>query len=133
MVISASLKIFIPGAMQLHLIKENATEVVEFGYLPLKKGDNLDLTIIVIYWIKDDGKRVDITTANTAYNVETNGSITIDDIYNLCKSSVIHLRGQINLLAKIRKTHPTNIQPPPLEEIKADLQPIVDLFLKAGN
>jgi hypothetical protein len=129
--------LFDPGEIKFYDLPMMTTDFIQFGYAEEKKGNDLNLSIAVIYTMKNalnsEDREVEVARAHTKYFLKTDGMLSIGDLYSCCETSVNMLKNHINSLAKIKGKPPVNISAPPVENLKESLQPILNLFLSAGN
>lgn len=106
------------------------TDFLTFAYSHAKDGNNFNLGLRIVYEIKDtlEGQKYTVTIFESYYVIETDGTLTIEDLYEACKQCVHGLKTWLDLHSRSYKTLPTNIRVPELSTMRNDLQIEVDWF-----
>jgi hypothetical protein len=106
------------------------TDIITFGYLHSKEGNVFNLGLRIVYQVKDTlgDQLYNITIYESYYKVESDGTITVEDLYEVCKHCVHGLKMWLDLHSRVYKTPPTGIRVPELSKMQRDLQIEVDWF-----
>lgn len=130
-----SLIIFDPGEIAFHELPLMTTNAVQLGYTEKKKGNDLDLTIMIKYWMIDGMSEeiLPVCLCHTEWHLETDGKLTVQDLYPICEKSVNQLRSYINQLAHVQGKPELNLHFSLTEHIRASLQQVVNIFLSNSN
>jgi hypothetical protein len=104
--------------------------ITRLGFAHAKTGNNLILTLAVEYNVEDvlEGKIYEVAKYETSYTIETDGKISAEEIYPVCKQAVHELQVFFDLHSRLQKIPQKNIPIPPLSHLRKDLQIEVDWF-----
>jgi hypothetical protein len=136
MVKSNEIKVFIPGEEHFLPVPNNIT--VQMISLDKSYRDKNDLYLImeIIYQILDKNypaNKQRILRCNETFLLETNGTLTKNELYDVVKYGVKLLENYINQFSMMSKKPKTVIEPIPKEKIENILLAILNLFLISSN
>jgi hypothetical protein len=136
MIRSSEIKVFIPGEEHfLPVPKDITVQVIDLGKCYRDK-NILYLIMEIIYQINDKDYPVNkqrMLRCNETFLLETNGTLTKNELYNAIKNGVKLLENYINQFSMMSKKPKTVIEPIPKEKMENVLQPILNLFLISNN
>jgi len=80
-----------------------------------------------------NGKIFEIVKSESTFDIQTDGSISVEDMYELYVESIGYLRNYLNVFEKSQGMIPTDMPAPPLEKKKHQFQGCCNWFLAQQN
>jgi hypothetical protein len=136
MIVNLKVKDFQPGEIEFYEMLSPTKDHVEIAYRADRTGDFLNLFIMINFYqtyVSDPRNRFPIALAQIHYEMESNGIVTVEDIHNLAGFATGQLNGYIyDVCNRTGKDAPICINPP-LNEVRKDIEPIVEMFMAKSN
>jgi hypothetical protein len=136
MVKSNEIKVFIPGEEHFLPVPKDITILMINLAGSNRDKNGLYLRMEIVYQINDKdypANKQRMIRCNETFLLETNGTLTSNELYSAVTSGVKMLENYINQFSMMSKKPKTVIAPIPKAKMDNVLQPILNLFLIFNN